>query len=591
MKQLWLLLFVLLPLSAGGQDYYAEAETHYYGGRYADAVRVSLEGLAAHPDEAVAVELQSILGASYARLGAFDKAADAMVRCYEYDKSHGEAAGLTSSLISLAGMYVYAGKPELAVDYAREAIANEERVGRPAKLAMACGKACDVYHALGQDSLALVHADRAVSIARRELGKEDEAIRRSQRAYALEGLGRYDEAFADLRFAEDQFRGSGNLQSLSIVCFQLAQEYGRQGNKMLERRYLREAAELTRTLQDLPLLQKILTRLSASLREEAPAEAYAFLEEATALGDSLARSKSRSELELRHVEYETARRKEIIRSQEEDLRRTRRARSILSLSLIVLLSAASVTAFFALRARRSAQALRRSNAQKDYLLKVISHDLHSPAVARLKGLQMLRRHFGKMSGAEQRELFLNMGHQAAAEVELMDNVLRWIRFQSGDRADERVLFNLGDLASEVLSQYRQIAELKDVSLVLDTETEESLVIRSGRSSLMFALRNLLSNAIKFSHRGGTVRLEVRSDHSFARLSVVDQGIGIPPEALESVFREEGAYRRVGTEGEISNGLGLALSRTLVESLDGTLRVESREREGSRFVIELPLNHD
>ena len=108
---------------------------------------------------------------------------------------------------------------------------------------------------------------------------------------------------------------------------------------------------------------------------------------------------------------------------------------------------------------------------------------------------------------------------------------------------------------------------------------------------MFALRNLLSNAIKFSHRGGTVRLEIRSDHSFARLSVVDQGIGIPPEALESVFREEGAYRRVGTEGEISNGLGLALSRTLVESLDGTLRVESREREGSRFVIELPLNHD
>ncbi|MBP5374272.1 MAG: HAMP domain-containing histidine kinase [Bacteroidales bacterium] len=589
MKRLLLLLLVLLPLNAGGQDYYAEAETLYYGGKYADAVRVSLEGLALQPDEAQAVEFYSILGASYARLGAFDKAAGYMVRCYEYDKSHGEAAGLTSSLISLAGVYVYAGKAELAADYALEAIANEEKIGRPAKLAMACGKACDVYHALQQDSIALEYANRAVSIAHKELGARDEAIRRSQRAYALEGLGRYGQAFADLRFAEQEFRENGPEQSLSIVCFQLAQEYGRRGNKSLERQYLKEAARLTRAQEDLPLLQKVLSRLAESLREDSPAEAYGYLEEASALQDSLVRSKSRSELELYHVEYETDRREEVIRAQNEDLRRSRSTRSVLLAAVLLLVTGAVVTAYFALRARRGAKALESSNAQKDYLLKVISHDIHSPAVARLKGLQMLRKHFGKMSPQEQLELFQNMEHQATAEVELMDNVLRWARYQNGKKPEELVRFNLGELASEVISQYRQVAELKGIGLVLDVDGEQ--IIRSGRSSLMLVLRNLLSNAIKFSHRSGEVRISISSDASTARICVIDQGIGIPADALESIFLVEGAFRRPGTEGELSNGLGLALSRTLIQALGGSLRAESEEGKGSRFTIELPVNND
>ena len=589
MKRLLLLLLVLLPLNAGGQDHYAEAETLYYGGKYADAVRVSLEGLALQPDEAQAVEFYSILGASYARLGAFDKASGYMVRCYEYDKSHGETAGLTSSLISLAGVYVYAGKAELAADYALEAIANEEKIGRPAKLAMACGKACDVYHALQQDSIALEYANRAVSIAHKELGARDEAIRRSQRAYSLEGLGRYGQAFADLRFAEQEFRENGPEQSLSIVCFQLAQEYGRRGNKSLERQYLKEAARLTRAQEDLPLLQKVLSRLAESLREDSPAEAYGYLEEASALQDSLVRSKSRSELELYHVEYETDRREEVIRAQNEDLRRSRSTRSVLLAAVLLLVTGAVVTAYFALRARRGAKALESSNAQKDYLLKVISHDIHSPAVARLKGLQMLRKHFGKMSPQEQLELFQNMEHQATAEVELMDNVLRWARYQNGKKPEELVRFNLGELASEVISQYRQVAELKGIGLVLDVDGEQ--IIRSGRSSLMLVLRNLLSNAIKFSHRSGEVRISISSDASTARICVIDQGIGIPADALESVFLVEGAFRRPGTEGELSNGLGLALSRTLIQALGGSLRAESEEGKGSRFTIELPVNND
>ena len=103
---------------------------------------------------------------------------------------------------------------------------------------------------------------------------------------------------------------------------------------------------------------------------------------------------------------------------------------------------------------------------------------------------------------------------------------------------------------------------------------------------MLALRNLLSNAVKFSRPGGEVRIRV-SEYS---ISVSDDGIGIPEAQQDAIFRTKGSYRRAGTAGELSNGLGLAVSRQLIEALGGSLTVLSREGEGSTFTIKLPLDN-
>ena len=405
-------LLILLTLSAftlHGKDYYAEAEDAYYASRYSDAIMIALEGIAQPDiDEEAAVELYSILGSSYSRLGDFDKAADYMIRCYEYDKAHGETKGLTSSLINLASMYVYAGKAELAADYALEAIANEEKVGRPDKLAMAYGKACDVYHATGRDSTALNYANIAVAIAEKDLDDRAQAIRRSQRAYALEALGRYTEAMQDLGFAEEIFRRDSLEQSLCIVCFQLAQEYGRKGKTAMEKKYLLEAAAIARKLGDLPLLQKICSRMASSLKNSDPVQAFLFLEESAALQDSINRRKSTNALELFNIEYETARREQLFNL-------NKRLSTAWAVITLLLLAGTAVIAAFALRIRSSEKKLRQSNSQKDFLFKVISHDIHSPAIAQLRGLQMLRSHGEKMSPDEHAEVLLQLERQAESE--------------------------------------------------------------------------------------------------------------------------------------------------------------------------------
>ena len=586
MRRIAVLIFVVLPVfSLRGKDYYPEAEKAYYESRYSDAIMIALEGIAQSDiDEGDAVELYSILGASYSRLGDFGKAADYMIRCYEYDKARGEAKGLTSSLINLASMYVYAGKGNLAADYALDAIANEKEVRRPDKLAMAYGKACDVYHAIGQDSTALEYANMAVAIAGKDLDDRMQAIRRSQRAYALEALGRYREALQDLAFAEKVFRRDSLEQSLCIVCFQLAQEYGREGKQALEKKYLLEASGIARRLSDLPLLQKICRSLALSLKNSDPAQAFLYLEESAALQDSISRRNSANALELFNLEYETARREKTIALQEMAISREKKRKQTWAIITLLLLAGAAVTASFGIRIRRSECKLRESNAQKDFLFKVISHDIHSPAIAQLRGLQMLRSRGEMMPPEELGEVFLQLERQAESEVELIDNVLRWASTKSGSGKREAVRFILDDMVREVINQHTGSAQSKGIHI--DMVSPGNVVVCSVRSNLMLALRNILSNAVKFSPGGSNVSVIIDRADDGALLKVADRGIGIPADKTETIFDAASTFRRMGTDGEPSNGLGLAVSKDLLEEAGGRISVESTEGSGSTFIIHI-----
>ena len=243
---------------------------------------------------------------------------------------------------------------------------------------------------------------------------------------------------------------------------------------------------------------------------------------------------------------------------------------------------ACVTVVFAFRQHRSERRLRQSNAQKDFLLKVISHDIHSPAVAQLRGIQMIRESVASLSPEQMNEVFLQLERQAESEVELIENVLRWAKRKVGNGATESVRFSLPELVRETLTQYAGAAELKEIHLSLESPEEASVC--TNRNNLALVLRNLLSNAVKFSYRGGDVLVRIEPNAEGAAVSVVDHGVGIPQDKLAQIFNADSTWRRAGTDGEPSNGLGLAVSRDLIEESGGKLLVESGEGSGSVFTI-------
>lgn len=593
MKRMMVILFLLAcwvcAAQEGAVDAYDVAEEQFYQGQYGQAIRTALEGLQQEPalsSEESAVELYSILGVSYSRLGAFDKAADYFFRCYQFDKKEGNAEGMTSSLINLASMYVYAGKPELAEKEALEAIDNERPLGRPLKLAMAYGKACDVYHALKKEETALEYANLAVKTAM-ETGKDGAvAVRRSQRAYPLLSLKRYKEAEADLSYSEKVFLEIGNRQSLSIVYFQLAGLYENTGRKALSTLYYKKALELARELPDKPLEQKICNSLSAHIKITAPDEAYELLSRSAQLQEEISKSESDNALELFNIEYETAKKEEQIARQERELRTEKQLTLVLIIVLSVLIVAAIITAITAYRSKKDREKLKQSNAQKDFLFKVISHDIMSPAIAMLRGIQMLRGHSVDGNLERDSEVLVQLERQAESEVELIDNVMRWARNKEESSSRDKARFDIVSMVMEAMEQYRGGALQKGISLELYSPAD-SIVVYSNRNHLLIALRNLLSNAIKFSHKGGRVSVRIQDSEDGTNLSVEDSGIGIPADKLDSIYNSESSFKRPGTVGEPSHGLGLAVSRDLVAAIGGSMVVRSVEGKGSVFTIHIP----
>jgi two-component system, sensor histidine kinase and response regulator len=103
------------------------------------------------------------------------------------------------------------------------------------------------------------------------------------------------------------------------------------------------------------------------------------------------------------------------------------------------------------------------------------------------------------------------------------------------------------------------------------------------------VRNLLSNALKFTEPGGKVTIDVVKKDDFLNVSVADTGIGMQQDDVARLFRIDSKYQRAGTAGEEGTGLGLLLSKELVEKNGGMLVITSEAGKGTTVVFTLPLH--
>ncbi|HWK98673.1 MAG TPA: ATP-binding protein [Parapedobacter sp.] len=131
-------------------------------------------------------------------------------------------------------------------------------------------------------------------------------------------------------------------------------------------------------------------------------------------------------------------------------------------------------------------------------------------------------------------------------------------------------------------------QLEEKQLILSRQLYSNLTVRVDRHKLKRAINNMLSNSIKFSHLGGTITLSTRAapgDRVF--LVVRDTGIGIPDHMRERIFDKFTKARRPGTAGEPTTGLGLYLTKTIIEAHGGTIEMESDGKTGTSFIVSLP----
>ncbi|MCG6551742.1 MAG: ATP-binding protein [Candidatus Magnetominusculus sp. LBB02] len=230
---------------------------------------------------------------------------------------------------------------------------------------------------------------------------------------------------------------------------------------------------------------------------------------------------------------------------------------------------------------------------KSGFLANMSHELRTPLNSVIGFSQVLiDRLYGELNAQQEQYLnnILNSGNHLLA---LINEVLDLSRIEAGKMELERSLFRIGQLINSSAAMFKERAMAKNIKLTVEIDAAADINLDGDERRIKQVLYNLLSNAIKFTDRGGWVKITVSlisrsAGESFIETAVEDSGIGIMEGDIKRLFAEFTQLDSSYTKKYEGAGLGLALSKKLIDLHGGTIGVTSEFGKGSRFYFTIPV---
>ncbi|MFQ5814660.1 MAG: sensor histidine kinase, partial [Anaerolineae bacterium] len=224
---------------------------------------------------------------------------------------------------------------------------------------------------------------------------------------------------------------------------------------------------------------------------------------------------------------------------------------------------------------------------KSSIVANVSHELRAP-LASIKAYTELL--LDELEGEDRtlRQRFLKVIDRETDRLTgLIGDLLDLSRLEAGQFVMKKELLNMGEIVDDVFALFDIQAQEGKISLHADIQPDLPPIL-ADRELVNVLIKNLAGNAIKFSNEGGCVDVVAREEGANLILSVIDQGVGIPPDDLPHIFEK---FYRVWstTESGIEGvGLGLVLAKEAAEAHGGKIEVESEPGVGSRFIVTLPI---
>ncbi len=331
-------------------------------------------------------DCMSLLSVCCQRGGRFDEALTYLKRCYELDSESGDNERLSSTLNSLAGLYMSIGQPSEARGYILKAIALERRLEDSKALAIRLGMASEIYQKLDEPDSALTFVREAYTLDK-EAGRETKAaVRLSQMADVYRALGNGAMAVECLNEAIPVLREKGATMSLAISLNSLGDLDCDAGRLSDASNNYWQALRCTEGRSLDYIRSHSLSGLWRCSRERDPKAALKWLEEYSALKDSMFRENTEKAVADFKVKYETAEREKQIIQYKSDLEK--RQRNILTLSLALVLTALllALTLLLQISYRKRMKLLESNSEVKDHLLSVIPRIEEKNEQSKLKAI-------------------------------------------------------------------------------------------------------------------------------------------------------------------------------------------------------------
>ena len=232
------------------------------------------------------------------------------------------------------------------------------------------------------------------------------------------------------------------------------------------------------------------------------------------------------------------------------------------------------------------QALKDADARKDQFMAVLAHELRNPLAPIANALQLWP--FAATNQTELEHLRVIIDRQVQQLIRLVDDLLDLSRISRGKITLQRRPIDLRTLVARAVESIQPLIDAAGHTLRVATP-DEPLLVDGDAARLMQVFSNVLNNAAKYSVRGGDISVCVARDAPSAVVTIRDDGPGIPAKMLEEIFEPFRQVDATLTRSHGGLGIGLWLSRQLVESHGGTIEARSQGLgHGSQFVIALPL---
>lgn len=233
------------------------------------------------------------------------------------------------------------------------------------------------------------------------------------------------------------------------------------------------------------------------------------------------------------------------------------------------------------------KAAEKTSDKKEKLLSMMSHELRSPLNVILGMVDLLSDELNGDARSEEHKylgLIKNAGKDLAR---LADDILNFAKLESGYFNVNPEVILLEEVLMNSFMMTMHDAEDKGITLTRSEKTELHVVADKDR--LKQVIMNLLRNAVKYTESGGEIVLSTDKDGQFAKILVEDTGIGIPPDKIDQIFQPFIQMENKESDTDKGGfGLGLPISKKLIELMDGDLSVSSQPGEGSVFSVKVPL---
>ena len=511
------------------------------------------------------------LANAYQRLGQLDKAIECYNRCNELmDQIGGEMAEVNKRYVinNIAEIHLSMGELETAEEMYRKCIDMLGTID-PADTASNLDLAT-YYQNLAEVRIAqnnpeaVGFAEPSLELSRKYQDTPHKIINRLMalsKAYRI--VGRNDESAALMDEALSIAKENG--ETFLETSIYLQQGDFAKAIVMADENHFDE------------LLQEALEAAYQAERERNPKLALEYYERSMMMKDSVFNETQQQLIRDYQVRYATQEKEHALAMEQEKSKRNRMYVIVLAIVAALLLLIAYIWYRLAQIRKKRAEELSHLNATKDRLLSIVSHDVRTPVGAMCQVMRDLTDNYDGMAETDRKAKMVLLRTSSEALNDRMENIIQWVKGELENSKVEPVDFNLSELVDECVREQDMTIVAK--SLKVSNEVPKAMMAHDDVNVVRIVMQNLLSNAVKFSYPDGEVSVKAEEKGDRVWIEVSDNGMGISEKKLEKIFKFMTSSAS-GTSGETGTGIGLFVSKMLVDKIDGEITIESRKDEGT-----------